>query len=74
MSEATLEAMWLKVFSCELGEMASDEAVKNYEDNQSSIALAKNPESTIASSTSTYDTILCATGNKTDKCDEIMFG
>uniref|UniRef100_H3HA05 Integrase catalytic domain-containing protein n=1 Tax=Phytophthora ramorum TaxID=164328 RepID=H3HA05_PHYRM len=36
--------MWLKVFLCELGEMASDEAVKIYEDNQGSIALAKNPQ------------------------------
>ncbi|OWY96232.1 Integrase, catalytic core protein [Phytophthora megakarya] len=44
LSEATQEAVWLKVFLCELGEMASDEAVKIYEDNQGSIALAKNPE------------------------------
>uniref|UniRef100_H3H9D6 Reverse transcriptase Ty1/copia-type domain-containing protein n=1 Tax=Phytophthora ramorum TaxID=164328 RepID=H3H9D6_PHYRM len=43
LSEATQEAVWLKVFLCELGEMASDEAVKIYEDNQGSIALAKNP-------------------------------
>uniref|UniRef100_A0AAV1UZ49 Copia protein n=1 Tax=Peronospora matthiolae TaxID=2874970 RepID=A0AAV1UZ49_9STRA len=28
----------------ELGEMTSDEAIKMYEDNQGSIALAKNPE------------------------------
>ncbi|KAG2758352.1 hypothetical protein Pcac1_g29503 [Phytophthora cactorum] len=34
----------VKVFLCELGEMANDEAVKIYEDNQGSIALAKNPE------------------------------
>uniref|UniRef100_H3H8Q5 Reverse transcriptase Ty1/copia-type domain-containing protein n=1 Tax=Phytophthora ramorum TaxID=164328 RepID=H3H8Q5_PHYRM len=38
------QSMWLKVFLCELGEMASDEAVKIYEDNQGSIALAKNPQ------------------------------
>uniref|UniRef100_H3H8M3 Integrase catalytic domain-containing protein n=2 Tax=Phytophthora ramorum TaxID=164328 RepID=H3H8M3_PHYRM len=44
LSEATQEAVWLKVFLCELGEMASDEAVKIYEDNQGSIALAKNPQ------------------------------
>ncbi|KAG2758651.1 hypothetical protein Pcac1_g29243 [Phytophthora cactorum] len=44
LSEATQEAAWLKVFLCELGEMANDEAVKIYEDNQGSIALAKNPE------------------------------
>ena len=44
LSEATKEAVWLKVFLGELGEMASDEAVKMYEDNQGSIALAKNPE------------------------------
>ena len=44
LSEATQEAVWLKVFLCELGEMAKDEAIKIYEDNQGSIALAKNPE------------------------------
>ncbi|KAG6578193.1 Gag-Pol polyprotein [Phytophthora cinnamomi] len=44
LSEATQEAVWLKVFLRELGEMASDEAIKIYEDNQGSIALAKNPE------------------------------
>ena len=44
LSEATQEAVWLKVFLCELGEMAGDEAIKIYEDNQGSIALAKNPE------------------------------
>uniref|UniRef100_H3H9Q4 Integrase catalytic domain-containing protein n=1 Tax=Phytophthora ramorum TaxID=164328 RepID=H3H9Q4_PHYRM len=44
LSEATQEAVWLKVILCELGEMASDEAVKIYEDNQGSIALAKNPQ------------------------------
>uniref|UniRef100_H3G826 Reverse transcriptase Ty1/copia-type domain-containing protein n=1 Tax=Phytophthora ramorum TaxID=164328 RepID=H3G826_PHYRM len=44
LSEATQEAVWLKVFLCELGEMASDEAVKIYEDNQGSIALTKNPQ------------------------------
>jgi transposase InsO family protein len=44
LSEATQEAVWLKVFLCELGEMKSDDPVKIYEDNQGSIALAKNPE------------------------------
>ena len=44
LTEATQEAVWLKSFLCELGEMKSDEAVKRYEDNQGSIALAKNPE------------------------------
>ncbi|GMG39212.1 unnamed protein product [Aspergillus oryzae] len=44
LTEATQEAIWLKAFLCELGEMKSDEAVKIYEDNQGSIALAKNPE------------------------------
>ena len=44
LSEATQEAVWLKVFLCELGEMTIDESVKIYEDNQGSIALAKNPE------------------------------
>ena len=44
LSEATKEAVWLKVFLGELGEMTSDEAIKMYEDNQGSIALAKNPE------------------------------
>ncbi|OWZ10693.1 Retrovirus-related pol Polyprotein [Phytophthora megakarya] len=29
LSEATQDAVWLKVFLCELGEMASDEAVKS---------------------------------------------
>lgn len=29
---------------CEIGEMAKEEAVKIYEDNQGAIALAKNPE------------------------------
>ena len=43
LSEATQEAVWLKVFLCELGEMASDQAVLIYEDNQGCIALAKNP-------------------------------
>uniref|UniRef100_A0AAV1VAR2 Reverse transcriptase Ty1/copia-type domain-containing protein n=1 Tax=Peronospora matthiolae TaxID=2874970 RepID=A0AAV1VAR2_9STRA len=44
LSEATKEAVWLKVLLGELGEMTSDEAIKMYEDNQGSIALAKNPE------------------------------
>lgn len=44
LSEATQEAVWLKNFLCELGEHTSEDAVKIYEDNQGSIALAKNPE------------------------------
>ena len=42
--EATKEAVWLTVFLWELGEIASDEAIKMFEDKQGSIALAKNPE------------------------------
>ena len=30
---AVQEAIWLKAFLCELGEMKADEAVKVYEDN-----------------------------------------
>ena len=44
LTEATQEAVWLKALLCELGEMKNDDVVKIYEDNQSSIALAKNPE------------------------------
>uniref|UniRef100_A0AAV1UAD0 Uncharacterized protein n=1 Tax=Peronospora matthiolae TaxID=2874970 RepID=A0AAV1UAD0_9STRA len=44
LSEATQEAVWLRVFLCELGEMTSNQAVKIFEDDQGSIALAKNPE------------------------------
>ena len=44
LSEATQEAVWLKAFFGELDEMANDQAVKIYEDNQGLIALAKNPE------------------------------
>uniref|UniRef100_A0AAV1UU28 Polyprotein n=1 Tax=Peronospora matthiolae TaxID=2874970 RepID=A0AAV1UU28_9STRA len=44
LTEAAQEAIWLKALLCELDEMRSDEAVKIYEDNQGSIALAKNPE------------------------------
>ena len=44
LTEAIQEAIWLKTFLCELGEMKHDEAVKVYEDNQGEIALAKNPE------------------------------
>lgn len=44
LSEALQEAIWLKVFLCELGEMSQDEAVTIFEDNQGAIALAKNPE------------------------------
>ena len=45
LSEATKEAVWLEVFLWELSEMASDEAVKIFEDNQGSIAYAKSPKS-----------------------------
>ncbi|KAF1314267.1 Retrovirus-related gag-pol polyprotein, partial [Globisporangium splendens] len=44
LSEATQEAVWLKTFVRELGENTSDDPVKILEDNQGSIALAKNPE------------------------------
>ncbi|GMF61359.1 unnamed protein product [Phytophthora fragariaefolia] len=44
LTEATQEAIWLKAFLCEIGEMETKSAVKIYEDNQDSIALAKNPE------------------------------
>ncbi|CAH0520377.1 unnamed protein product [Peronospora belbahrii] len=44
LAEAMQEAVWLKVFLSELGEMTIDEAIIIYEDNQGSIALAKNPE------------------------------
>ena len=43
LSEATQEVVWLKAFLRELGEMSMNSAVKIYEDNQGSIALAKNP-------------------------------
>ena len=44
LTESVQEAIWLKTFLCELGEMSLNEAVKIHEDNQGSIALAKNPE------------------------------
>ena len=44
LTESVQEAIWLKAFLCELGEMSLNEAVKIHEDNQGSIALAKNPE------------------------------
>ncbi|KAF1318426.1 Integrase catalytic core protein, partial [Globisporangium splendens] len=44
LSEATQEAVWLKAFLRELGEDTGNGAVTVYEDNQDSIALAKNPE------------------------------
>ncbi|CEG49080.1 gag-pol polyprotein [Plasmopara halstedii] len=44
LSEATQEAVWLKVFLCELGEMTPNDSVRIFEENQGSIALAKNPE------------------------------
>ena len=44
LTEAAQEAIWLKAFLWQIGEMKNDEAVKIYEDNQGSIALAKNPE------------------------------
>ena len=45
LSEETKEAVWLEVFLREHGEMASEEAIKMFEDIQRSIALAKNSES-----------------------------
>ena len=44
LTEAAQEAIWLKAFLCELGEMKEEDPVKIFEDNQGSIALAKNPE------------------------------
>ena len=44
LSEATQKAVWLNAFLCELNEIFSDTAVKIYDDNQGSIALAQNPE------------------------------
>jgi hypothetical protein len=44
LSEATQEAVWLKSFLQELGELAGDDALTIREDNQGAIALAKNPE------------------------------
>ena len=40
--EATQVLVWLKVFLCELNEMTSNQAVNIYEDNQGSLASAKN--------------------------------
>lgn len=42
--EAAQGAVWLIGLLCELGEMISNAAFKIYEDNQGSIALAKNPK------------------------------
>ena len=44
LSEATQEAIWLKGFMWEIGEIAKEEAVKIYEDYQGVIALVKSPE------------------------------
>ncbi|GMG18459.1 unnamed protein product [Phytophthora fragariaefolia] len=44
LTEATQEAIWLKAFLCEIGEMETKSTIKIYENNQGSIALAKNPE------------------------------
>ena len=44
LSEAIQEAVWLKAFMQELGEVTGDHALTVYEDNQGAIALAKNPE------------------------------
>ncbi|CEG45551.1 Phosphatidylinositol kinase (PIK-G3) [Plasmopara halstedii] len=44
LTEATQEAIWLKTFLCELGEMRDEDPVKIFEDNQGSLALAKNPK------------------------------
>ena len=44
LSEATQEAIWHKVFMCEIGDIIKEEAVKIYEENQGIIALAKNPD------------------------------
>jgi hypothetical protein len=44
LSEATQEAVWLKAFVRELGELSDGDSILVLEDNQGSIALAKNPE------------------------------
>ena len=44
-------SVWLKVFICEIVEIAKEEAVKIYEDNQGAIGLVKSPRSTSAAST-----------------------
>ena len=44
LTEAAQEAIWLKAFLCELGEISLNEAVKIYEDNRGLIPLTKNPE------------------------------
>ena len=44
LSEETQEAVWLKAFMRELDEEAGNGSIKAFEDNQGSIALAKNPE------------------------------
>ena len=41
LSEATQEAVWLKVFMCEIGKIAKEKAVKIYDDNQGAIVLSK---------------------------------
>ena len=68
LTEATREAVWLKAFLCELGEMKNDGAVKIYEDNQGSIALVKNPEFYKERSISTSGITSCARRLKTVKC------
>ena len=60
LSEVMQEAVWLKVFMCEIGEIAKEKAVKIYDDNQGAIALSKKNKSyTSAASTSTSATSLC---------------
>ena len=44
LSEATQEAVWLKAFMNEIGEATGMDPLTVYEDDQSAIALAKNPE------------------------------
>lgn len=42
--KATKEAVWIKKFLWELGEIATQKAIKMLEDNQKSTSTAKNPE------------------------------
>jgi hypothetical protein len=44
LTKAVQEAIWVKQFLVELGELNEDESIAIWKDNQGSIALAKNPE------------------------------
>ena len=44
LSKAAQKLVWLKLFPYNLGDMTNNRAVKIYEDNKLSIALAKTPK------------------------------